>query len=144
MLDPLPVQRRWPPLLAPLLILLLAACTFGYGRPSGGAGASSAPSSGGSVAGPWQILAGDRTQPGQFSHPSDVALDSHGNVYVADLGNHRVQKLSPAGQPLAQWGGFGAGPGQFSEPRGIALDGQGNLYVADGGNHRIQKLSPAG
>jgi DNA-binding beta-propeller fold protein YncE len=73
-----------------------------------------------------------------------VAVDGQGNLYVADMSNHRIQKLSPAGEPLAQWGSQGRGPGQFDHPVGVAVDGQGNLYVADAWNHRVQKLSPAG
>lgn len=92
----------------------------------------------------WTVLGVDPTAPGQFSSPSGVAVDGQANVYVADSGNHRIQKLSPAGEPLAQWGSEGSGPGQFREPAGVAVDGQGNVYVADSGNHRIQKLSPSG
>src|SRR5688572_20151687 len=90
--------------------------------------------------GTWRVVAGDQTGPGQFDSPFGVAVDAEGNVYVADTGNHRIQKLSAAGQPLAQWGG----PGHFMQPLGLALDDQGNVYVADTGNDRIQKLSSAG
>jgi DNA-binding beta-propeller fold protein YncE len=82
--------------------------------------------------------------PGQFLGPWGVALDAQGNVYVADYGNDRIQKLSSSGQPLAQWGTKGAALGQFFRPEGIALDAQGNLYVADSNNNRIQKLSVTG
>lgn len=87
--------------------------------------------------GTWHVLAGDQTGPGQFDAPFGVAVDAEGNVYIADTGNHRIQKLSPAGQPLAQWGSRGDGPGQFNNPLSLALDGQGNVYVAEAGNHRI-------
>ena len=91
-----------------------------------------------------QVLPDARTAPGQFRAPHGVAVDGYGNVYVADTHNHRIQKLSAAGEPLAQWGRQGSGPGQFRLPNGVAVDGQGHLYVADTGNHRIQKLSALG
>ena len=69
-----------------------------------------------------------------------MATDAAGNVYVADFGNHRIQKFSSAGTYLAQWGSYGSGDGQFSTPRGVATDAAGNVYVADQGNHRIQKF----
>lgn len=87
--------------------------------------------------------------PGQLSRPAKVALDALGNVYVTEptegsRGNDRIQKFSPDGVPLAQWGTHGSGPGQFDHPVGIALDRQGNIYVVDRDNSRVQKLSPDG
>jgi hypothetical protein len=46
--------------------------------------------------GGWQFLAGSRTAPGEFNQPAGLALDCQGNLYVADTGNQRIQKL-PAG-----------------------------------------------
>jgi DNA-binding beta-propeller fold protein YncE len=60
---------------------------------------------------------------------------------VADSGNHRLQKLSPTGQPLAQWGRYGSAVGEFSYPYAVALDAQGSLYVLEQDNNRLQKLS---
>ena len=75
-----------------------------------------------------------------FYGPRAIAIDAQGNLLVADTGNKRVLKFSPTGDPLAQYGGFGAGNGQFSEPVGIAIDKQGNIFVADTWNQRIQKF----
>jgi len=89
-------------------------------------------------------LAGDRTAPGQLNGPSGIAVDPQNFIWVADALNHRIQKFSAGGQPLAQVGTFGTTPGQFRFPFAVATDRQGNLYVADTGNNRIQKLSQAG
>jgi len=88
--------------------------------------------------------------PGQLWSPDKLAFDAQGNLYVTEVGsqssggNSRIQKFSPTGMPLAQWGTFGSAPGQFNTPVGIAVDQQGDIYVADVGNHRIQKLSSLG
>lgn len=108
------------------------------------ASASSATTSAPPAAPAWLAFGSSGSGPGQFRHPYGVAVDAQGNAYVADTNNNRVQKLSPAGQPVTQWGGQGSAPGQFKRPFGVAVDVQGNLYVADTENHRIQKLSPDG
>ena len=82
--------------------------------------------------------------PGQFLSPRNLAIDKEGNIYVADSGNNRIQKLSPEGQFLRQWGSSGVAPGQFNDPWGIAVDEKGNVYVADTWNHRIQKFDSEG
>jgi DNA-binding beta-propeller fold protein YncE len=84
------------------------------------------------------------TRPGEFNEPAGIAVDSHGNVYVADFGNDRIQKLSSSGRVLAVWGSPGTSRGQFDLPLGLTVDSQDNVYVADYLNNRVQKLSPAG
>ncbi|MGN8055127.1 DUF6443 domain-containing protein [Pedobacter sp. 22163] len=86
-----------------------------------------------------------------FQHPSAIAVDASGTVYVSDQQNHRIRKISPTGtvSTLAGSGsaGFSDGNGtgaSFSSPIGLALDASGNLYVADYGNHRIRKITPGG
>jgi len=76
-----------------------------------------------------------------FSSPNGVAVDGSGNVYVADTGNHRIQKFSSSGVFVDTWGSKGRENGQFKYPAGVAVDGSGNVHVADSGNHRIQKFS---
>jgi len=67
-----------------------------------------------------------------------------GNVYVADTGNHRIQKFTPDGTFVTKWGSQGRGDGQFKKPFGVAVDSSGNVYVADTNNHRIQKFTSDG
>lgn len=81
--------------------------------------------------------------PGDFFGPRAVAVDAQGNVYVADTGNHRVQKFDKDGKFLAVYGTRGAGDGQFNEPVGIFVDQSGLIYVADTWNHRVQKFDGA-
>ena len=81
---------------------------------------------------------------GQFYHPYAVAVDSSGNVYVADQANNRIQKFSSTGSYITQWGSLGSGNGQFNNPYSVAVDSSGNVYVSDYLNNRIQKFSPAG
>jgi len=86
----------------------------------------------------------------QFSRPVGVVADAAGNVYVGDLFNHRIRKITALGVVTTMAGssyGFSNGVGtvaQFAYPAGLALDKQGNLYVADTENHRLRKITPAG
>lgn len=87
-----------------------------------------------------------------FSFPSGLALDSSGNLYVADYGNQVIRKISPGGI-VSTLAGTAGDPGsadgvgaaaRFKYPRDVAIDSSGNLYVADSGNHTIRRVSPAG
>ncbi|MBX0289566.1 hypothetical protein K3G63_03905 [Hymenobacter sp. HSC-4F20] len=86
----------------------------------------------------------------QFSSPGSVAADAQGNVYVADYGNSRIRKISPAGvvSTYAGTGGEGyvdgpVGTAQIYYPNGLATDAQGNVYVTQYGD-RIRKITPSG
>ncbi|MDD4106803.1 MAG: SMP-30/gluconolactonase/LRE family protein [Candidatus Shapirobacteria bacterium] len=74
-----------------------------------------------------------------FDDLRGIAVDLQGNVYVADSGNHRIQKYDPETTNWTAMGSQGSAIGQFNEPHGISLDTYGNVYVTDSGNHRIQK-----
>jgi len=81
---------------------------------------------------------------GALLYPQGLALDGAGHIYVADSGNHRLQKFANDGNFLAQWGGQGSGDGEFVAPYGVALDAADNLYVTDNRNDRVQKFSAGG
>ena len=88
----------------------------------------------------------------RFNFPNSVAADLAGNVYVADLLNHTIRKITSlgivstfAGMPGVAGSSDGAGTdARFSSPTAVALDRTGSLYVADAGNNTIRKISVAG
>ncbi|HEV3318452.1 MAG TPA: 6-bladed beta-propeller [Solirubrobacteraceae bacterium] len=80
---------------------------------------------------------------GQLNYPLGLAIDAHGNMWVADENNSRVEEFSEAGAYLAKFGSKGAGNGQFNEPDGLAID-EGEIYVSDYGNKRVEEFSPGG
>lgn len=90
----------------------------------------------------------------QFSFPSGATVDAAGNVYVSDLGNELIRKISPAGvvktlagQPGFSNRGYQDGPGaqaRFNSPGQLALDASGNLLVADQDNDAVRTVDAAG
>ena len=104
---------------------------------------------------------------GELAGPAGLAIDSSGNLYVAEGGNSRISVFNTAGPSFTRafgWGvdtgspqfetcttastcesgRFGDGAGQLSLPFGIALDGAGGLYVAEQLNNRISVFDTAG
>ena len=83
--------------------------------------------------------------PGEFGFVTDAVEDSKGNLYVGEYGdNDRIQKFSPTGDYLVQWGGHGEEPGQFRRPQNLAVDDDDRIWVTDACNHRIQVFSSDG
>jgi len=87
----------------------------------------------------------------RFRYPYGIAIDAVGNLYVTDIGNFSIRKVTPGGEvsTLAGNGETGLADGQgnaarFKGPSGIAIDATGNLYVADVGSHSIRKVTPNG
>ncbi|MBD2701864.1 hypothetical protein IC229_14535 [Spirosoma sp. BT702] len=89
----------------------------------------------------------------QLKFPYNLALDKVGNLYIADIDNHRIRKVSTTGviitvvgTGIAGYGGDGSSAlsAQLNAPVGIVLDTANNLYIADYLNHRIRRVTPGG
>jgi hypothetical protein len=76
----------------------------------------------------------------RFNGPAAVAVDSAGNVYVAESLNHTIRKVTPAGVVTT----LGGDAAFFTDPTGVAVDGAGNVYVADRPKSTIYKIAPSG
>ena len=89
----------------------------------------------------------------KISFPDDVAVDAAGNFFVADTGNNRIRKVTPAGV-VSTFAGTGtngfsgdggpASSANLNHPAGVAVDGAGNVFIADTLNDRVRKVTPDG
>ena len=79
-----------------------------------------------------------------LSKPRGLAVDKHGNYYVADSGNGVVKKFDPTGNFLSLIGTAGDGPGKLKEPNGVAVDERGNIYITDALDHKLLRFFPSG
>ncbi|MGZ4964003.1 MAG: MBG domain-containing protein [Limisphaerales bacterium] len=92
-----------------------------------------------------------------FNFPQDVAVDSSGNVYVADTWNHLIRKITSGGAVTTfagQGGVYGDSDGtgtavgtnvaRFNAPGGVTVDSSGNVYVADTRNHIVRQITSSG
>lgn len=89
-----------------------------------------------------------------FNKPISLALDTAGNLFIADEDNHRVRKVFAstgfvekiAGNGTAGYNGDGiqAVGARLNYPSGVGVDNAGNVYIGDRGNHRIRKVTPSG
>ena len=84
-----------------------------------------------------------------FNHPGGIAIDSKGNIYVADSGNNSIRQIS--GNQVTTIGGLTSGyvdgpvaTAEFNAPSQLAVDQQGNIYIADTMNNVIRKINTSG
>lgn len=84
----------------------------------------------------------------RFNNPAGLAVDTAGNLYVSDKGNHSIRRISTTGV-VTTIAGTGSGANvnatgtaaSFNSPSGITIDSAGNIYVADTTNHQIRKIA---
>ena len=84
------------------------------------------------------------TGPGQFEGLADIAVGPHGDLWVLDYLNDRVERFNAAGEYLGEFGSSGSSPGELSYPSGLTVDPKGNVWVADTKNDRIEEFNEKG
>ena len=89
----------------------------------------------------------------ELNQPGACAVDSAGNLFIADTLNHRIAKVTPngiiatvagTGQPGFGVDGSAAVSAALNTPRGVAVDDNGNIFIADTGNNVIRQVMPDG
>lgn len=89
------------------------------------------------------VVRGKGSGNGEFNAPLGICGRS-GLFYIADYGNHRIQKFDASFNFLLMWGTQGSGAGQFDLPYDVEVDASGNVYVSEHANSRIQKFDANG
>jgi NHL repeat-containing protein len=79
---------------------------------------------------------------GGLNNPAGVAVDTRGNIWIANQGNNSVTELAPSGAPISPAGGFTGGG--LDAPLGIAVDGAGNIWAANMSNNSVTELNSSG
>ncbi len=155
-------RTAWSPSVLLVCSLLLAACQPNSPTPTSTQPAQVAPAVVKTVAGSGRVgdLGGGYVdgpaQQAQFRRPAALAMDSAGNLYVADEKNHRIRTISRNGIVSTVAGSGPTGPlkgsyvdgpasqARFADPIGICVAADGTIYVADSDNQRIRMVSPDG
>jgi streptogramin lyase len=81
---------------------------------------------------------------GEVLYPKRLAIDSSGDVWVADAGNNRIEVFNEKGEYVTKFGGAGSGGEQMKYPTGVALDSNNNVWVADDENNRVDRWRTSG
>jgi tripartite motif-containing protein 71 len=136
-------RRRHALSASPLALLLLALAWLCAAVTAGPARASECAGSEGECPYATARIIGQRAE-GVLRFPEAVAVDTEGNVYVADQLSYVVQKFTAAGAFETEWGSYGGAHGQFGPIGGLATDAAGHVYVVDSSHNRIEKFDGAG
>lgn len=128
--------------------LFLTGCSKSFMYPAAPQSASASNTA--PIATSGQILAyitqwgSEGSGPMQFNSVYGIQMDSHGDLYVPDRMNYRVQKFDSSGNFILQWGTPGSGNSQFSEIQGVCIDSNDNVFTIDDGNKNMQKFTDTG
>lgn len=79
---------------------------------------------------------------GELRYPYGIAAHE-GTLFVAEYGNHRIQRFTTAGESRGSFGKLGSRPGELRNPWDVAVDEHGILFVADTGNDRVVRVDPS-
>jgi len=134
---------------------VLLAAAIGVSMAAAGSWAQSGPTSYviQTTAGVYPLGDGGPAAAALLLSPAGAAADRQGNLYVAEIGHHRVRRITPAGLITTVAGdgtsGFSGDGGpataaRLSAPYGVAVDADGNLFIADTANHRVRKVGADG
>lgn len=81
---------------------------------------------------------------GEFNHPTDIAIDDLGQIYITDALNYKIRVFTAEGAPITQFGAAGDTPGYLYKPKGVAVDSRRHIYVCDAMLDAVQIFDDSG